>query len=114
MQRRIELLDDTELLQQLRNLREENNRRGHFDVRPSQGKDDRAVALALLVHQARSQERALPFEIVPLQFQPSPAFLGLIPETCPLQAVCLNCPRCIDEEHSLTYLPDPGLVQIST
>jgi hypothetical protein len=47
-QRRIELLDDPELLRQLGNLRQEKTERGLIDVRPSPGvNDDLAVAVAL-------------------------------------------------------------------
>jgi hypothetical protein len=111
MNRKIELLDDTELLQQLRNLHEENSRRGHNDVQPSSGKDDRAVALALVVREVRAQERALPFEIVSRNPGPTPVFRG-DPANCPWQAPCLNCPDCIDVGYCLGYKPDPGLVQI--
>jgi len=46
-QKRIELLDDAELLRQLRNLRQEKTERGQVDVRPSPGINaDLAVALA--------------------------------------------------------------------
>jgi hypothetical protein len=48
LERRIRLVDDPELLRQLRHLHEEKNARGHMDVRPSGGvHDDLAVAAAL-------------------------------------------------------------------
>jgi hypothetical protein len=51
-QKRIELLDDTELLRQLRNLRQEQSLRGQIDVRPIPGEnDDLAVAVALAANE---------------------------------------------------------------
>jgi hypothetical protein len=114
MQRKIELLDDVELLRQLRNLQEENCERGHFDVRPSNGKDDRAVTLALAVHVALAQERALPFEIASSGIRPSRTWLRLIPGQCVCEAVCVNCPDCMDAGFCLDFAPDPRLIQLST
>jgi phage terminase large subunit-like protein len=55
VQGKIEILDDKALLQQLRNLTEERSQRGQIDVRPSTGKDEQAVALALAANQVMKQ-----------------------------------------------------------
>ncbi|MEQ1473293.1 MAG: hypothetical protein ABLQ96_05710, partial [Candidatus Acidiferrum sp.] len=112
MQRRIELLDDPELLQQLRSLHEENSKRGHFDVQSSQGKDDRAVALALAVQQALRQTPPLPFESLLIDSRPSYASLGQIPGQCIKEPVCLNFPDCLEAGVCLGFNPDPSLIRI--
>jgi hypothetical protein len=97
VQRKIELLDNVDLLRQLRNLREEKNSRGNIAVRPSSGNDDIAVALALAVNQAVSQKSLLPLELITLDCGPSPESLGLIPGDCRVEADCRNFPACVDE-----------------
>jgi hypothetical protein len=97
VQGKIEILDDVELLRELRNLREEKTPRGQIDVRPATGNDDAAVALALAVNEAVTPKIQLPFDTVPVDWRPSPASLGLIPGECHLMAGCRNCPACIDE-----------------
>ena len=97
VQGKIGILDDVELLRELRNLREEKTPRGQIDVRPATGNDDAAVALALAVNEAVTPKPELPFDTVPVDWRPSPASLGLIPGDCPLEAGCRNCPACIDE-----------------
>jgi phage terminase large subunit-like protein len=79
VQGKIEIPDDIELLRELRNLREEKTPRGQIDIRPTTGNDDTAVALALAVNEAITQESPLPFEVVPVNFAPSSESLGLIP-----------------------------------
>jgi hypothetical protein len=103
VQRKIELLDDVDLLQQLRGLREEKSPRGNIDVQAGHGKDDRAVALALAVSEAINQTSALPFDIIPGDLRRSPESLGLIPDGCPNAAVCLNFPVCMDTGHCLGF-----------
>jgi hypothetical protein len=83
----------------LRNLREEKTPRGQIDVRPTTGNDDTAVALALAVNEAITQEAPLPFEAVPVDCRPSAESLGLIPGNCRVEAVCANFPDCMDEGH---------------
>jgi hypothetical protein len=97
VQGKVELLDDVDLNKQLRSLREEKSPRGNVDVQVSSGKDDRAVALALAVHTASTQERPLPFDIVPRDlFYPSATSLGQIPGQCNKEAICMNDPDCRD------------------
>jgi hypothetical protein len=60
MQNKIELLDHSELLQQLRNLEEVKTRAG-IDMRPGGSRrDDLAVAIALVAHEL-SKTSAQPF-----------------------------------------------------
>jgi hypothetical protein len=47
VQGRIQILDDPDLLRQLRTLRVERTARGQIDPRPTSGNDDIAVALAV-------------------------------------------------------------------
>jgi hypothetical protein len=103
MLRKIELLDDAVLLRQLRNLREGKSPRGQIDVRPSSGKDDTAVAVALAVHQAITQLPPLPFDSMPFDLRPSLASLGMIPDRCPYAARCGNFPTCLDIGHCLGF-----------
>jgi hypothetical protein len=91
VQGKIELLEDPELLRQLRNLREERTDRGQIDVRPSGGmKDELAVALAAS-ELTKRPSRPPPF-IMPTgepYFRPNPW-------SCPWQAICHNFPCCTD------------------
>jgi hypothetical protein len=102
-QRKIELVDDVELLRELRNLREEKTPRGQIDVRPTIGNDDTAVALALAVNEAITQESPLPFEVVPVDCRPSRAPLHLDPENCLYAAPCENHPNCLTAGHCLGF-----------
>ena len=103
LQGKIQLLDDIELNRQLRSLREEKSPRGNIDVQVSSGKDDRAVTLALAVHQANEDNPLLPFESVPAHMQFSPAFFGQRPGNCNKEAVCMNDPACRDIDDCLGF-----------
>ena len=93
VQGKIELLEDPELLRQLRNLREERTDRGQIDVRPSGGmKDDLAVAVALAASELTKRPSRPPPFIMPT----GERSLLLIPESCPMQAICNNYPLCMD------------------
>jgi hypothetical protein len=65
VQMNIELLDDPDLLRELRNLQELKTERGQIDVRPSPGtRDDSAVALAVAGnHLTKLDEVRVPFLI---------------------------------------------------
>jgi hypothetical protein len=102
-ERKLELLDDPKLLGQLRSLRQEQRPGGHVDVRPSSGKDDSAVALALALSEAINQEQALPFDAIFPDLRPSPESLGLIPEICGNAAICGNHPYCLDAGYCLDF-----------
>jgi hypothetical protein len=100
-QRRIELLDDPELLRQLGNLRQEKTERGLIDVRPSPGvNDDLAVAVALAASELCKQlpeQRPMPFEIIDNNL------LGLIPSSCPYAAGCQNSQECLEQEYCIGF-----------
>ena len=114
VQGEMEILDDVELLRELRNLREEKTPRGQIDIRPTTGNDDTAVALALAVNEAITQVSPLPFEVVPMDCRPSAESLGLIPGNCRVEADCRNFPACMDEGHCKGWVREGvgALVQI--
>jgi hypothetical protein len=93
VQGKIQLLEDPELLHQLRNLREERTDRGQIDVRPSgRMNDDLAVVVALAASElTKRPPRPLPF-IIPT----GEPYLRPNPWTCEWQAVCRNFPLCTD------------------
>ena len=97
-QGKIDLLDDLELLRQLRSLEEQKTDRGQIDVRPSGGvKDDLAVAVALAASELAKRPSAPPpflFGIVERRIDLSHL---MIPGSCPYEALCANFPRCLDE-----------------
>ena len=103
VQGKIEILDDKALLQQLRNLTEERSERGQIDVRPSSGKDDQAVALALAVSEVMKYRPPDVFDSVPVDLRPSRAALHLDPKNCPLAAPCENHPECLDVGYCLDF-----------
>ena len=79
---KLELLDDPELLRQLRHLREQKTARGHAP---------NATARELTGQEPRIDpvQRGI-VEIVPRSFP------SLIPGICQLEACCKNFPRCMD------------------
>ena len=105
VQGKIQLLDDAELLRQLRNLREKKTSRGQIDIRPTGGmKDDKAVVLALAASEvSRRPEVVLGISPGIVDFTPSRARLSMIPGNCPYEAECRNCPRCMDEGRCLGF-----------
>jgi hypothetical protein len=93
VQGKIELLEDPELLRQLRNLREERTDRGQIDVRPNGGmKDDLAVAVAL----AASELTKRPSRPPPFLVSTGEPYFRPNPWTCEWQAICQNFPYCTD------------------
>jgi hypothetical protein len=73
LQRKIELLDNPELLRQLRSLQEHRTDRGQVDIRPAGGaKDDLAVAVALAASELAKQPAG-------------PGWVVLDPEPSPLR-----------------------------
>jgi hypothetical protein len=104
VQGKIEILDDKPLLQQLRNLTEERSDRGQIDIRPSSGKDDQAVALALAASEVTKHRRPDTFDSVCVEcsFLRDASYRD--PETCELAAVCANHPKCVDEGRCLGFV----------
>jgi hypothetical protein len=96
-------LDDKALLQQLRNLTEERSDRGAIDIRPSSGKDDQAVALALAVSEVVKWRPPDVFDSVPVN-SGFPPYMCRDPETCEYAAGCRNHPRCVDEGRCLDFV----------
>jgi hypothetical protein len=112
VQGKIQILNDPDLLRQLRTLRVEKTSRGQIDIRPSSGNDDIAVALALAANEAIMQKPPLTFDSIPFDPRPSAASLGLIPGNCYVESTCGNHPTCIDVGQCLDFL-DLRLVQIA-
>jgi hypothetical protein len=104
VQRKIELLDDPELLRELHSLQEIKTERGQIDVRTSGNmRDDSAVAVALaasLLAKGRPPLLSPELGIVYRDVRPC---LGMIPGSCPYEAVCGNFPSCLDENHCLGF-----------
>jgi hypothetical protein len=119
IQRKIQILDKPELLRQLRSLEEHKSIRGNIEVRCAYDvKDDLAVAAALVAFQLSSIDvdlmpafqlgrvsrpwdgdvRMRPYEHNPPESRDS---LNRDPNTCCLQAICENCPACMDAGHCL-------------
>jgi hypothetical protein len=63
--------------------KEERSQRGQIDIRPSSGKDDQAVALALSTSEVMNHRPPDIFESVILDRRPLRAELRLEPENCP-------------------------------
>lgn len=103
VQGKIQLLDDKVLLQQLRNVTEERSQRGQIDVRPSSGKDDQAVALALARSEVMKHRPPDIFEAVLVDLRPSRAPLHLDPENCGYAAPCENHPDCLVVGYCLDF-----------
>jgi hypothetical protein len=103
VQGKIEILDDKALLQQLRNLTEERSERGQIDIRPSSGKDDQAVALALAASEVVKWRPPDIFDSVPVN-PCFPRYMSQDPETCQFAACCRNHPRCLDEGCCLRFV----------
>jgi hypothetical protein len=112
VQKKIELLDDPDLLRQLRNLREEKTPRGQIDVRPfGEARDDIAVTIAIAASELTKQlARPTPFEPegVPSQIARLPY---MNPQDCYCAAVCGNFPECMDEDACKGFLSN-GLYTI--
>jgi hypothetical protein len=111
VQRKIELLDDSELLHELRGLREEKTDRGQIDIRPRRGVgDDSAVVVALATNELLKQQPnqpALQFGTIARDVHSS---LGMIPGSCPYEAVCGNYPECMDARQCLDFKDERALV----
>ena len=93
-QRKIAIVDEPELLRQLRSLEEMRTPSGQVDIRAPRGKDDLAVVIALAAFELSRAEEPLP-----------PISLGLVErvvswnsciEDCGVARVCEKFPRCWD------------------
>jgi len=93
-QQRISLIDEPELLRQLRCLEEIKMPNGNIDVRPpGSSKDDMAITVALGAFELTNRPARPDSFIMPnlgRHYFP-------YPPTCPIQAICQNFPRCMDE-----------------
>jgi len=104
VQRNIELLDDPELLRELRSLQEFKTERGQIDVRSSGNmRDDSAVAVALAANQLAKGRPPLLSPELGIVYRDVRTSLGMIPGSCPYEAVCGNYPTCLDECRCLGF-----------
>jgi hypothetical protein len=104
VQGKIQLPDNVDLLRQLRNLREVKTPDGRVDVQPTGGmKDDKAVGLALAANEiSRRPETLPPPQLGLVEKRPASSFRST-PGFCPVEAVCLNHPRCVDHNRCYGY-----------
>jgi hypothetical protein len=112
IQRKIELPDNPELLEQLRSLEERTRDGGRIDFQaPGKMRDDFAVVLAVNCHDLSAREGILPApQLGVVEFSRNiPSF---IPISCPVAAICRNFPNCIDYG-SCQGFDDERLVSLS-
>jgi hypothetical protein len=104
VQRKIELLDDPELLSELRSLQEVKTERGQIDVRPGLGmRDDSAVVVAVAASELMKQAPCQPGLQLGIVDRDVRSSLRMIPGSCPYEAVCGNFPQCMDAGHCLDF-----------
>jgi hypothetical protein len=112
-QSKIELLDNRECLEQLLNLEELTKDGGRIDIQPAGTmRDDLAVVVALVCHEACKQEGALPEPRLGI-VDGSLKLLNYIPNDCPVAAVCAKFPDCMDAG-SCQGFKDQRVIVIST
>ena len=114
-QRKIELLDNAELLRQLRGLQEHRNDRGQVDIRPAAGcKDDLAVAVALGASELTKQpagpppfrvpgDRPAPLGIERTGWGGQPGYTGLNIEPDIGDAIINGRPLTPEQENRLIF-----------
>jgi hypothetical protein len=93
----IEMLDHREFLDQLLNLEERAMDGGRIDVRPAGTmRDDLAVVVGLCCSEMTKQPVALPEPELGL-IDRGRMTKYFIPGQCPVEVICGNYPRCLDE-----------------
>jgi len=97
IQRKIELLDHPEVLEQLRSLEERAMDGGRIDIQPpGRMRDDLAIVLAMCSSELSKYQGVItPPQLGILEI--SRNNLNLIPSRCPVAAICRNFPNCLDE-----------------
>ena len=105
-QQRIGIVDEPELLRQLRVLEEFKTPNGSIDIRPpGSNNDDVAISVALAAFKLSDMETVpTPFALGEVESEPS---LGLIPTNCHLAAICANFPNCMDGDRCLGFKEEP-------
>lgn len=94
IQRKIELLDHPELLEQLVSLEEVMLDGGRVDIQAlGRMRDDLAVVLGLNVLDLSRQEGRLPAPRLGIVERNLPCY---VPSSCPVAAICMNFPNCLD------------------
>ena len=96
IQRKIELPDNPELLDQLRSLEKQALDGGRIDIQPPSGMpDDLAIVLTLNCLDLSKLRGVLPAPQLGI-VEVSRNFPSFIPGMCPVEAVCRNFPHCLD------------------
>jgi hypothetical protein len=97
IQGKIELLDNPEMLDQLRSLEERAMDGGRTDVQPpGKMRDDLAVVVAMSCSEICKRQGAIPEPQLGI-VEISRSRIDFIPSSCPVAAVCRNFPGCLDK-----------------
>jgi hypothetical protein len=108
LQRKIELLDQPELLRQLRSLEEYRVADGGTDIRPENGKDDLAIVLGLCASEL-SQSGCVPlstpiiFDRIPRPWDDYLASIDADRGGHPVGEICPKFPKCWDDGRCECY-----------
>ena len=112
IQGKIELLDHSEVLAQLRSLEERSMDGGRIDIQPASSmRDDLAIVVALCSSEL-SKYQGIPAAPELGIIEIGVNLPALIPCSCPLASICRNFPNCLDigscqgfEDERVTGLP---------
>ena len=97
IQRKIELLDSHELLEQLRSLEQRATDGGQTDIQASGSmRDDLAIVVALCCNELCQRQDVMCAPQLGL-IGTRRNLLNYVPNNCPVAAICANFPNCLDE-----------------
>lgn len=108
LQRKIELLDQPELLRQLRSLEEYKAADGGTDIRPEHGKDDLAIVLGLCAFELLQSvsyplREPIIFDRLPRPWDDCFASLDAERRGYSVGEICSKFPKCWDDGHCECY-----------
>ncbi len=105
LQRQIQLLDDPELLRQLRGLEEHRTSSGNVEIRTAaRVKDDLVCATVLAAYELSNQNVDVRTLVPSLGYVEQVKHRYGDPLTCRYGAVCANHPRCVDRDRCLGFV----------
>jgi hypothetical protein len=97
IQRKIELRDDPELLEEFRNLEERAMDGGRVEIKsPGKKRDDLADVVAMCAYELSKQQDVMPSPQLGI-IETGRTRLPFIPHTCPVACICMNFPDCLDK-----------------
>jgi hypothetical protein len=97
IQRKIELLDDPELLEEFRNLEERAMDGGRVEIKsPGKKRDDLADVVAMCAYELSKQHDFMPAPQLGI-IETSRTRFPFTPHTCPVASICMNFPDCLDK-----------------